>query len=377
MQKHETLNKIALECERISREVERIEIKRTIDCVHDAVRLIGRSASGSWLGHQADAYYTNFEEPPPDDQFSMEWGFQGGWHGWHGSSARWQPMSRDDVESAVMKLAGDPDLDSLETRSNEICERLLKLQSQVVAILSALFDQSRSASIEELRDQAKKLLVPITASDVIEELRPKGSIISRDMEAISQGQRTPPHTFLAARVAAVRANFDQIGALGRIANAAVMYLHHSAVSVRKSTPSAGKVFIGHGRSTQWRELSTFIQDRLKLPWDEFNREPTAGLSVSERLQNMLEHASFALLVMTAEDQHTDDTLHARENVIHETGLFQGCLGFKRAIVLLEDGCQEFSNIHGLVQIRYPSNCIKACFEEVRGVLEREAVLINK
>jgi hypothetical protein len=32
----------------------------------------------------------------------------------------------------------------------------------------------------------------------------------------------------------------------------------------------------------------------------------------------------------------------------------GRLGFERAIILLEDGCQEFSNIHGLGQIRFPN-----------------------
>jgi predicted nucleotide-binding protein len=45
------------------------------------------------------------------------------------------------------------------------------------------------------------------------------------------------------------------------------------------------------------------------------------------------------------------------NVIHEVGLFQGRLGFKRAIVLLEEGCKEFSNIQGLGQIRYPKGNI--------------------
>ncbi len=61
------------------------------------------------------------------------------------------------------------------------------------------------------------------------------------------------------------------------------------------------------------------------------------------------------------------------NVIHEVGLFQGRLGFRKAIVLLEEGCAEFSNIHGLGQIRFPRGNIGACFEQVRQVLEREGV----
>ncbi len=62
------------------------------------------------------------------------------------------------------------------------------------------------------------------------------------------------------------------------------------------------------------------------------------------------------------------------NVVHEAGLFQGRLGFTRAILLLEDGCEEFSNVQGLGQIRFPRGNIRAAFEEVRQVLEREGIL---
>ena len=134
------------------------------------------------------------------------------------------------------------------------------------------------------------------------------------------------------------------------------------------------VFIGHGQSLQWRVLKDFIQDRLKLGWIEFNRDVVAGIPTTQRLQEMLDKSSFALLVMTAEDEHPDHTAHARENVVHEIGLFQGRLGFQKAIILLEKGCSEFSNIHGLSQIRFSSNDIASCFEDVRRVLEREGIL---
>lgn len=138
--------------------------------------------------------------------------------------------------------------------------------------------------------------------------------------------------------------------------------------------SHGKVFIGHGRSPVWRELKDFIFERLGLPWDEFNREVVAGLTTLERLSQMLGDASFAFLIMTAEDEHTDLSLHARENVIHEVGLFQGRLGSPKAIILLEEDCNEFSNIIGLSQIRFPKGHISTVFEEIRRVLEREKVL---
>ena len=153
----------------------------------------------------------------------------------------------------------------------------------------------------------------------------------------------------------------------------------SLVPIPKLPPSekassGRRVFIGHGRSNAWRDLKDFLQDRLHLEYDEFNRESTAGTTTISRLERMLEEASFAFLVMTAEDEHHDSTLHARENVIHEAGLFQGKLGFEKAIILLEEGCAEFSNIKGLTHIPFPKGNIRAIFEEIRRVLEREDIL---
>lgn len=136
----------------------------------------------------------------------------------------------------------------------------------------------------------------------------------------------------------------------------------------------GAIFIGHGRSEVWKELKDFIQDRLGLSWEEFNRESTAGVTTVKRLEEMLNRASFAFLVMTAEDEHSDNMFHARENVVHEAGLFQGRLGFERAIILLEDGCSRFSNIDGLTHIPFPKGNIQGKFEEIRRVLEREGLL---
>lgn len=73
-----------------------------------------------------------------------------------------------------------------------------------------------------------------------------------------------------------------------------------------------------------------MRDRLHLPWDEFNRVPVAGFTNIARLSQMLDTAAIAFIIMTAEDEQADGKLHARMNVIHEAGLFQGRLGFEKA-----------------------------------------------
>ena len=135
-----------------------------------------------------------------------------------------------------------------------------------------------------------------------------------------------------------------------------------------------KVYIGHGHSVVWRKLQEFIQDQLELPWDEFNRIPTAGITTGDRLSEMLGEAAIAFMIMTAEDELADGRHQARMNVIHEAGLFQGRLGFRKAIVILEEGCEEFSNIAGLSHLRFSPNQISDLFEEIRRILKREGLI---
>ena len=134
-----------------------------------------------------------------------------------------------------------------------------------------------------------------------------------------------------------------------------------------------KYFIGHGGSPEWLKLKDFLENTLKLPYEEFNRIPQAGNITSNRLKEMLESCCMAFLIMTGEDEHADGTLHARPNVIHEIGLFQAQLGYERAIILREEGCQGFSNIEGITYIPFPKGNIRAAFEDIRGVLKRESI----
>lgn len=132
-----------------------------------------------------------------------------------------------------------------------------------------------------------------------------------------------------------------------------------------------KVFIGHGRNTQWKDLKDHLHEKHSYQIEAYEIGSRAGHTIRDVLEDMLDASSFALLVMTGEAEDKEGKLHARENVIHETGLFQGRLGFSRAIVLLEDGTEEFSNIHGINQIPFAKGNIRECFGDVLAVLKRE------
>ncbi len=139
----------------------------------------------------------------------------------------------------------------------------------------------------------------------------------------------------------------------------------------KPPPPKPRIFIGHGNSNQWRDLKDHLHDKHGYDVEAYEVGARAGHAIRDILEDMLSKSSFAILIMTGEDKDEHGKLRARQNVIHELGLFQGKLGFTRSIILLEEETEEFSNIHGIHQIRYGQNNIKETFGEILATLKRE------
>ena len=131
------------------------------------------------------------------------------------------------------------------------------------------------------------------------------------------------------------------------------------------------IFIGHGRSPQWRDLKDHLSDQHHYRIEAYETGIRTGQSILNILDEMASKSSLAILIMTGEDRDEAGILKARPNVIHETGLFHGRLGFNKTIILLEEGTEEFTNISGIQQIRYSPGNIKETFGDVLAVLKRE------
>lgn len=134
------------------------------------------------------------------------------------------------------------------------------------------------------------------------------------------------------------------------------------------------VFVGHGRSPHWALVQRFLETDLGLEVLAFESESRAGQQIVEVLEGMLVEADFAVIVLTAEDGTDQGGLRARQNVVHEAGLAQGTLGHRRAILVVQEGVEEFSNIAGLQQLRFRGDAIQDVFHGLRAALEREGLV---
>ena len=347
------------------------EVSEPLKTLEKHANAVGRAWSGSWFGYQSLVYYEGLKAPPAGAHFSSEWGLRETYG--MGTAGNWVEYEFDKVKDEIVRLAGSPDLSHAREVSAGARERFEERYAQVLSILETELAIRTNAFLQRLLDDAKKITL-ITVSQYIAYTRPSGQLMSRDSLALTQGLWVPPHISILAEICELESPGESSKKLAKLIKQAAAHLERSVRDQHKVDHAGTNVFIGHGRSLLWKDLKDFIQDRLDLPWDEFNRVPIAGITNIARLSEMLDAVAVAFLIMTAEDEQADGKVHARMNVVHEAGLFQGRLGFTKAIVLIEEGCEEFSNIEGLGQIRFPKGKISAAFEEVRQVLEREGLI---
>ena len=363
------LTQVANRLREVARQGEAADIGDPLRTVIAAAVEVGRAWSGSPLGYHSRVYYADFAPPPPGANFSSEWGFMEAFSNY--TEGDWREYTHEAVVDAIFSRAGVHDLEAIDAPSNDARDALRHAKAEIRSLLSAFMTERPDELLADLKSQAENITAA-TREQLARATLPTGQLMSRDMRAMSGGLIVAPHYAVHAQALGLRAPFESCGDLAKIASQAAGHITRLASAKRAAAASQGRaVFIGHGGSLQWRTLKDFLQDRLGLTWEEFNRVPVAGVTNTARLAEMLDAAGIAFLVLTAEDEKADGSLVARQNVVHEAGLFQGRLGFTRAIVLLEDRCDEFSNIQGLGQIRFPAGRIDAAFEDVRRVLERE------
>lgn len=365
---------ISFELQKIAEKLSPFEDEENegLDELTGVIEDVSKSFSGSWLGYHSCVYYRGFNRPPAGAVFSPEWGLMDAMS--MGSIGDWVTYQHDYVIDYIYNEANNIDLDDYGTSSQKAEAVFETCKSDALSLIYSNKENIKEDKFfTDLIEKIEKTVV-IQENQYLSLCRPHGKFMSRDMNAVTNGIKTPPHIAILCDVMAIKSPYTSCKELKSDLVKLANHIKNKEKTVVIEERRGVNVFIGHGRSHMWRELKDFVQDKLRLPYDEFNRVPVAGVTNITRLAQMLDQACIAFLVMTAEDEMMDGNKQARMNVIHEVGLFQGRLGFERAIVLLEEGCEEFTNINGLGQIRFPKGNISAVFQDIREVLERENII---
>jgi len=247
------------------------DVVSPLKAMDEAAVKISRAFCGSWIGYHSRVYYEGLQPPPPGANFSQEWGL----YTRHGTRGDWREFDPEEVKSAINVLANNPDLEPARAAATAANLVFNKAKAEALSIVELEIAEAPDPSLDRVKNELERL-EPLSGFEIAKIWSPNGPTMSRDTLARGQGKRQPPHIEVRAEIASIGQSFAICTGAADLCARAASHLERKSVKKMPADRIGKYVFIGHGRSGAWRELQDFLQNRLGLQWDEFNRVPVAG-----------------------------------------------------------------------------------------------------
>lgn len=151
--------------------------------IEDGIPQILNSWSGSWFGYQHKLYYGNFEKPPFQDKFSVEWGSI------NGLSDKWKERDPNEVKTHLEKIS-HVSIDELEREYKSLINIVEDFYDETSLIIKTDEEMQNEISKEKLLEGQKKLKYGEEGLKYLKGRQP-ASFMTRDSEALSEGIFTP------------------------------------------------------------------------------------------------------------------------------------------------------------------------------------------
>jgi sugar/nucleoside kinase (ribokinase family) len=256
-----------------------------------------------------------------------------------------------------------------EDMANRILDRLQRPAAAVVVKRSDRIQTFTRADGKLVQDVVRQ--VPLHP-DQVKDSTGAGDVFAAGVLAALASNRL--HLELGS-VLGMRLARHKLGYVGTHGHGDFAAITRSILLSLESPPSGETVpkavFISHGRSPQWLAVKEFVSTELNFSSIAFDGGAWSGKSVTEALSRYLDQCSFAVCVLTAEDITDDVPEWARQNVVHEVGLFQGRYGASRVVLLVEDGCGFVPAAASDHIIKFPNQSIESTFWRLRALIRAE------
>jgi predicted nucleotide-binding protein len=132
------------------------------------------------------------------------------------------------------------------------------------------------------------------------------------------------------------------------------------------------VFIAHGADPQWLAVRSYLEQECGVTVHTIDPDDR-GTALADAMRQQLSRCGFGVCVLTTADVGRGGG-RADQSVVHQAGILQGRYGFRRVAILVEEGCQTFSNVAGLVRLDFPPGHTDATFWQLERMLRREGII---
>ncbi len=149
--------------------------------VRTACESIRDSWSGSCLGYHSKLYYGDFEKPPKDEKFSVEWGSI------YGLLKEWSERTPEEVKTKIAQLVGNNfSMDKFEKDNEKLSHEIEDFETKVELLISSITPHNSSHPLVEIEKiEPRKKLDAYIKSYMSRDMG------TRDREAALQGKTIP------------------------------------------------------------------------------------------------------------------------------------------------------------------------------------------
>jgi sugar/nucleoside kinase (ribokinase family) len=234
----------------------------------------------------------------------------------------------------------------------------------------------RPTGIWSYRKESEKVVgdfyaqVPLAKED-IEDATGAGDVFAAGLLTVLTHDKLQVELGALLGMRLARHKLRYVGSAGHAQFAEVTRAFIGSLEAERRTVRPRAVFVSHGHNPEWLAVQRFIEERFKVPVYSFESGSWGGRQVTEALAEYLDRCGFAVCVLTNEDFAGDGRRLARQNVIHEVGLFQGRHGFDRVLVLVEEGCDFVPQVAEPYTIVFPHNEIHRTFYKLDAVIRSQ------
>jgi hypothetical protein len=169
----------------------------------------------------------------------------------------WREYNPEQICNFIYSRAGNPDLTEIRSLSKESGTKFESLKSEFNSIISAL--PQRDGFVDQIEKRIKGISVHSTW-EFLQAAKPTGNFVTSDITALTEGLKSPPHLGILAEMMALQHPFKYCGDLAEEAIKLTSHLERKSRSVGASKGVGTNIFIGHGRSKDWKELKDYISE---------------------------------------------------------------------------------------------------------------------
>ena len=169
------------------------QFNESAERVSSVCNLINNSWSGSDLVGHADFFYGDFDTPPHDSRFSVEWGLI------HGVPEGWCEKNNEEIVQKIEDGA-NISLKDLDKDADFIANEFDKLRKQTIILFSGISKEA-ATEIEKFNLQTK--------IDIFNQYWER-QIITRDSKAIYAGRKIPNHKYYGATASFITGVAEQL-----------------------------------------------------------------------------------------------------------------------------------------------------------------------